>query len=104
MRVEYHLLRRMLETIEAAPTPEIGSMPELTGDGSAQGYHLQLLIDGGYVTAQQSHRYGPACRLALTLAGQELLDKLRRGRTHRAERWVERLVTVGAARLLFGAE
>lgn len=101
MRVDYHLIRRMLETIEAAPLPEIRFMPELTGDRAIERRHLQLLIDGKFVTAQQLRPGGRPCALGLTFAGQELLDKLRRGNGRRTQVWLERLLTASMARLLF---
>jgi hypothetical protein len=103
MRVDHHLIRRMLETIEAAPSAEIMFMPELTSNVPAQRYHLQLLIDAGSISAQQLQRYRRPCALALTLDGQDLLDKLRRGGSRQRQIWVERLLTASAARLLFGA-
>jgi hypothetical protein len=103
MRVDHHLIRRMLETIEAGPHAEIRLMPALTPDAAAQRCHLQLLIDGGHVSAQQLRRYRPACALGLTLAGQELLERLRRGDSRQAQVWLERLLTASVARLLFEA-
>jgi hypothetical protein len=103
MRVDQQLIRRMLEAIELAPEPEIAFMPEVAPDPAAQRYHLQLLLDGGYVTGQQLRRYGPACALGLTVAGQDLLDKLRHKKpTYRSGRMLERLVTASAMHLLFG--
>jgi hypothetical protein len=102
MRVDYHLIQRMLETIEAAPTPEIMFMPELTPDPAAQRHHLQLLIDGGLVTAQQLCPGRQSCALSLTLAGHARLEKLRRKNSAAAQRWMERLLTVSVVRLLFG--
>jgi hypothetical protein len=102
MRVDHHLLRRMLETLEAAPSAELKLMPSLTIDAVAQRYHLQLLIDGGQVSARQLRRYGRACALSLTLAGQELLEKMRSKKIRRVQIWMERLLAVSLVRLLFG--
>ena len=77
-------------------------MPQLTPDEAAQRYHLRLLIDAGHVTADQLRTGGQPCTLALTLTGQELLNKLRRGNSAKAHVWIERLLTVSMTRLFLG--
>jgi hypothetical protein len=102
MRVDQHLIRAMLEVIEASPRPEIMLMPVLHSDLAVQRHHLQLLIDGGYVTAQQLRRYGRPCALGLTLAGQELLGRLRGGTGAKLRDLAERVLTGAAAGLVAG--
>jgi hypothetical protein len=99
MRVDHHLIRRMLEVVEAAAGPEIAFMPEVATDSAVQRYHLQLLLDGRYLTGQQLGRFGRPCALGLTMSGQELLDRLRRKRRNRAGPLLERLAAACVVRL-----
>jgi hypothetical protein len=102
MRIDHDLIRQMLQTIEAASDAEIMLMPELSLDPEEQMYHLQLLIDGRYVTAQQLKPYTRPCALGLTLEGHELLNKLRRKRRSPVKPLLQRFFTTSAARFLFG--
>ena len=102
MRVDQQLIRRMLEVIEAAPGPEIRLMPDVSPDPAIQRYHMQLLLDGGYITGQQLRRFGRLCAVGLTVSGQELLDRSRRQRVFRTGPMLERLLTASALRLLLG--
>ena len=82
MRVDQTILRRILETVEAAPNAEVLAMPELPGVPVAQQRrHLQLLLNGGYVTGQQLRPYRPAFAIGLTIAGQRMLDEMRSARS-----------------------
>jgi hypothetical protein len=78
MQVDRNLLRQILEQVEQAPQPEVQRVtepPRCPPDVCT--WHMQLLIDGGYVTAKQLRPCRPAFAVGLTLAGQRLLDELR---------------------------
>ena len=78
MRVDQAILRQVLETVESAPGTELLALPTLSGvsDGQ-QSWHLQLLLDSGYLTGQQLRPYRPAFAIGLTIAGQRMLDDMR---------------------------
>ncbi len=78
MRVDQAILRQVLETVEGAPGTELLALPTLSGVPAAQQRrHLQLLLDGGYLTGQQLRPYRPAFAIGLTIAGQQMLDDMR---------------------------
>jgi hypothetical protein len=78
MRIDQAILRRVLETVEAAPGAEVLTVPEVPGvRADQQRRHLQLLLDGGYVTGQQLRPYRPAFAVGLTISGQRMLDETR---------------------------
>jgi hypothetical protein len=80
MRVDQSILRRVLEAVEAAPGLEAVTVPALPGIASdRQRQHVQLLLDGGYLTGVQLRRYRPAFAVGLTVAGQHCLDEMRSG-------------------------
>lgn len=78
MRADKNLLREILEHVELSPQAEVRRMtvPARCPPGIYH-WHMQLLIDGGCLSAQQLRPYGPAVAVGLTLAGQKLLDEFR---------------------------
>jgi DNA-binding IclR family transcriptional regulator len=75
MRVDQTILRQIRETEENAPGTELRVLPAQSGvPDSQQRRHLQLLLDGGYLTGQQLRPYRPAFAIGLTIASQRMLD------------------------------
>ena len=78
MRVDPAILRKILQTLEEAPGAEMLRLPDTLGlQIAVERYHMQLLLDGGYVTGQQLGPYRPTFAVGLTIAGQRLLDEMR---------------------------
>ena len=103
MRVDPAIMRQILQTLEEAPGPEVLRLPEMEGlSVEVERYHMQLLLDGGYVTGQQLNPYRPAFAVGLTIAGQRLLDEMRAapGVAKTIGECAQRIVTGAAVALL----